>query len=154
MGGNKLGMDAGKVDDTALAQRPDVTVFTTEPLLEDFEFIGRPTLTLSHTTDNPFADLFVRISEVNEKGRSYNISEAYQRVSPHRETESIDLLLSRCAHRFVQGRRIRLIIAGGSHPHYARNLGVENPDNTSSGMKSVEHTIFHGVGKNSKLIFQ
>lgn len=154
MGGNKLGMDAGKVDDRALAQRPDVTVFTTEPLLEDFEFIGRPNLTLSHTTDSTFADLFVRISEVNEKGRSYNISEAYQRLSPQRETESIDLLLSRCAHRFVQGRRIRLIVAGGSHPHYARNLGVENPDNTSSDMKSVEHTISHGVGNNPKLVFQ
>lgn len=154
IGGNKLGMDGGRVDDTALAERSDVTTFTTEPLQEDFEFIGKPTVTLNHTTDNPFADLFVRISEVNEKGRSYNISEAYQRLDPKRDTDSVTLSLSWCAHRFARGHKIRLIVAGGSHPHYARNLGVENLDNTRSDMKSVEHTISHGPGKDSKLTFQ
>lgn len=152
IGGNKLGKDGGKVDDTALAGRPDVLSFTTEPLTSDVEMIGRPTVEFSHATDVPYADLFVRISEVNEKGRSCNISEAYQRLDPKRGSEIITLPLSWCAHRFVKGQRIRLVVAGGSHPHYARNLGVENLDNAGSEMREVTHTIFHGPLKTSRII--
>lgn len=152
MGGNTLGTSSGRVEDTALSKRADVLSFTSEPLEEDLEVVGQPSVQLVHSTDVGYADLFVRLSEVNGKGASYNISEAYVRLDPKRETGTITLALSWCAHKFAKGWKMRLVIAGASHPHFARNLGVENLDNTGSDMRAVEHTVFHEIGKISKLI--
>ncbi|KAF2241956.1 hydrolase CocE/NonD family protein [Trematosphaeria pertusa] len=151
MGGNTH-RKAGSVDDTALSKRSDVLSFTTAPLDEDLEVIGKPIVELKHSTDNPYADLFIRISEVDEKGMSHNITEAYQRLDPERKTNVVRLSLHWCAHRFVKGKSIRLMVAGGSHPHYARNIGTENPDNTRSDVKAVRHTIFHGGTQISKIV--
>lgn len=153
MGGNILALSAGKVDDTALAARSDTLTFETQSLTEFVEMIGRPVVELNHSTDIPFADVFIRISEVNEKGKSFNISEGYQRLDPERTSELIKIPLSWCAHRFLKGKRIRLLLAGGSHPHFARNLGTDNIDNTGKNMRPVTHTIFHGPQKCSKLTF-
>jgi putative CocE/NonD family hydrolase len=153
IGGAQLRGKSGICDDTALSTRSDVLTFTTNVLDHDIEFIGKPTLSLAHSTDSPYADLFVRISEVDAKGRSRSITEVYQRLDPERDMEKeVSLSLRWCAHKFVKGKKIRVLIAGGSHPHFARNLGVANLDNRGSEMKAVKHTVFHGGAKLSKLI--
>ncbi|KAL2820259.1 X-Pro dipeptidyl-peptidase-domain-containing protein [Aspergillus cavernicola] len=96
----------GSADDTGLAARCDALAFTTEVTVE-----------LSHSSDNPHADLFVRISEVDAN------TETYKRLDPGREGGPVILYLNDCAHRFVKGNRIRLIIAGASHPQFAINTG-------------------------------
>lgn len=153
IGGNTL-MTGGSVDDTALAKRSDVLVFNTAPLDQDLEFCGTPSVELTHSSNIPFADIYVRVSEVNEKGKSCNITEAFRRLDPNRgEDAKVQLVLNHCAHRFVQGKRIRVTVAGGNFPQYARNQGVENEDNRASEMRSVEHTVYHGVEKVSKVVF-
>jgi putative CocE/NonD family hydrolase len=57
------GLTAGYTDDSALAGRSDVLAFTSEPLTAELEVVGSPVVHVGHSSDNPFADLFVRLSE-------------------------------------------------------------------------------------------
>ena len=141
---------AGYQDDSALSTRDDVITFTTTPLAHDWEVIGTPTVELEHSADNPQADVFVRLSEVDPRGRSQNVTEGYVRRVDH-DQEPLRLTLDAIAHRFRAGMRIRLIIAGGSHPHYARNLGTGEPPLIAFAMKPSNHVIAHGSGGTSCL---
>ncbi|KAF2190384.1 hydrolase CocE/NonD family protein [Zopfia rhizophila CBS 207.26] len=151
MGGNLLS-GGGSVDDSALATRSDVITFTTEPIEKDIEIFGKPFVELSHSSDNPHVDLFLRLNEVNEKGRSHNVTEAYKRLDPNRRPGLVALTLHDCAHRFVKGTRIRLVVAGGSHPQFARNTGTGQNPATSSEMRSARHIIHHGASDISRLV--
>ncbi|XVQ06915.1 CocE/NonD family hydrolase C-terminal non-catalytic domain-containing protein [Spirillospora sp. CA-255316] len=97
-------------------------------------------------------DLFVRLSDVDGKGRSRNVTEAYVRLAPDREPGSIRLALRHTAHRFRAGHRVRLLIAGGSHPQFARNLGTGENPGTGSTLKPATHTIHHGDSASSRLM--
>jgi predicted acyl esterase len=63
----------------------------------------------------------------------------------------VRLELDAVAHRFSAGSRIRVIVAGGSHPRFARNLGTGEPVISGQSMKPATHTVFHGEGGQSRL---
>jgi putative CocE/NonD family hydrolase len=140
------------VEDTALSERPDVLTFTGGPLDAPIEVLGPPVVELAHRSDNPHADVFVRLSEVDRQGRSHNITEAYRRLDPTSSGKVVTLILRDVAHRFVAGSRIRLLIAGGSHPRYARNLGTDENPGTGIGLRPARHTIAHGRDGVSRLV--
>jgi putative CocE/NonD family hydrolase len=133
---------AGYRDDTRLATRPDVIAFTGEPLAKDLEVIGTPCVELAHSTDLPWADVFVRISEIDPKGRSRNVSDGYVRLSQER-SPLLRLDMDAIAHRFRAGNRIRLIVAGGSFPRFARNLGTGEPVATGTTLARCTHVVTH-----------
>jgi hypothetical protein len=55
-----------------------VTVALTGPAMTaPLDVAGMPVVEPVHTSDNPHADLIVRISEVDSKGRSRNVSDGY-----------------------------------------------------------------------------
>lgn len=140
-------------DDTLLAVRSDVAVFETEILTQDVEVLGRPVITLQHSTSHPHADLLVVISDVQASGKSRSISEVYTRLDPTRsEQGEVTLTLADCAHRFLNGHKIRLLIAGGSHPRYIRNLGTGEDSASGSALQAVEHTVQHHSNAISKLV--
>lgn len=145
--GGPLLTGGGIVDDRPLTARPDVLSFTSGPLERDLEVLGTPRVELAHRTDNPHADLFVRLSEVDARGRSRNVTETYVRLDPERGAEPVTLDLRPAAHRFRAGNRIRLIIAGGSHPHYARNLGTGENPGTGTTMRPSRHIVAHGPSR-------
>ena len=97
---------SGSLDDTRLVQRSDVIAFTGAALDGDLEAIGTPYVELVHSTDIPWADVFVRISEVDRKGRSRNISDGYVRLGAARPSP-VRVDLDAIAHRFRSGNRIR-----------------------------------------------
>ncbi|KAH3944566.1 hypothetical protein HBI56_171650 [Parastagonospora nodorum] len=153
IGGNAL-LTGGRVNDTALAKRSDVLVFDTAPLEEDTEICGKPAIQLAHSTSSPYVDVFVRVSEVDAKGRSHNITETYKRLDPKRaDDEELKLALNFCAHRFLKGTKIRVVIAGGNFPQYAKNHGVENSDLNGTEMIAVDHTIHHSESRISNIVF-
>ncbi|TMR88854.1 hypothetical protein EJK15_63945 [Nonomuraea basaltis] len=45
------------------------------------------------------------------------------------------------AHRFARNSRIRLVVAGGSHPRWERNLGTGDDPATSTRMLPSHRTI-------------
>jgi putative CocE/NonD family hydrolase len=143
---------AGTRDNRKLEQRDDVLTFTTPPLDEPLEVIGNPVTELVHRTDNPCADIFVRICEVTAKGHSLNLSDGFVRLSTEKHSGSVVIRLDAIAHRFASGNRIRLQVSGGAHPRYARNLGTDDDPATSTRLVASERRICHGVGGFSRVL--
>lgn len=144
IGGRLLAPEGGYRRDDRLAQRPDVLSFTGDRLPADLYVVGTPVLELAHSCDNPHNDLFVRISEVDAKGRSRNVSDGYVRGAPDSATVRIEL--DAIAHRFRAGSRIRVLVAGGSHPRFVRNLGTDEPVLSSRRLVPATHTVHLGDG--------
>ncbi len=141
-GGPLLSPNGGYRDDSRLALRDDVLAFTSATLTHDLCVYGNPVVELTHTSDNPHVDLFVRVSEVDPKGRSRNVSDGYRRLGAATETVSVEL--DGIAHRFRAGSRIRVLIAGSWFPRYARNLGTEEPVLTGRQSKPATHAVHYG----------
>lgn len=148
IGGRLLSPAAGYRDDTALARRADVLTFTSAPLAADVTVIGTPTVELAHDCTNPHNDLFVRISEVDAHGRSRNVSDGYLASAAAHGTVRIDL--DAMAHVFPAGSRLRVLVAGGSHPRFVRNLGTGETLSTATELATAKHTVTLGEG--SRLI--
>ncbi|MFC5827292.1 CocE/NonD family hydrolase [Nonomuraea insulae] len=148
VGGRRLASGAGVRNNGDLEARPDVLTFTTPRLTADLEFEGFPVVDVSVSVDNPHADLFIRICDVDTKGRSHNITDTLVRLDPAMaagEVQNITARLSPCAHRLLTGHRLRLQLSGGSHPQYARNLGTGEPMPTGTRLQSALHTIEHAA---------
>ncbi|MFI5892516.1 CocE/NonD family hydrolase [Actinoplanes sp. NPDC051513] len=137
----------GYVDDGALAERADVLAFTGSPLTSPLEVQGSPVVELAHHSDNPYADLFVRVSEVSARG-SRNVTEGYRRLDPARDQNTpVRLQLLPTAHRFAAGSRIRVLIAGGCYPQFSRNLGTAENPGTGTKLAPSRHTITLGPSR-------
>jgi uncharacterized protein len=145
-GGPLMSPNGGYTDDSRLPLRADVLDFTGATLTRDLYVYGSPVIELAHTSDNPHADLFVRVSEVDTNGRSRNVSDAYHRLSAAGDTleEIVSIELDGIAHRFMAGSRIRVLIAGGWFPRYARNLGTEEAVLTARQLKPATHSVHFG----------
>jgi putative CocE/NonD family hydrolase len=142
----------GYRDNRKLEERADVLTFTSPPLTESLEVMGNPVVEVVHQTDNPHADLFVRLCEVGTNGRSVNVSDGFRRLEPEQASGHIRLRLDAVAHRFDPGVSIRLQVSGGAHPRYARNLGTDQDPATSSDLAPSRRTIFHGAGGFSRVL--
>jgi hypothetical protein len=144
VGGRRLAPGAGTADNRELESRPDVLTFTTPPLAAELEFEGAPVVEVSVRVDNPHADLFLRLCDVDTRDRSHNLADTLVRLDPTMaagEVQQITARLSPCAHRSPTGHRLRLQLSGGAHPQYARNLGTGEPLPTGTGLKPAAHTI-------------
>jgi putative CocE/NonD family hydrolase len=142
----------GRVDDGLYTTRPDVLVYSSAPLHEDLELMGKAVVQLTHSTDVPYADLWIRLSEVDVNGISHNLTENWQALDGiERQDGKILLALADRAHVFKKQTCIRLIIAGGSFPLIARNPGTGVNRTQAREMRAVTHTVLHENGL-SKLI--
>jgi uncharacterized protein len=91
---------------------------------------------------------------VDHRGRSRNVTEGFRRLS------GLDVVsgtmrwleLDAVAHRFRAGSRIRVLVAGGSHPRFARNLGTGEPVINGKRLAPARHTVHLGDGGTSRLI--
>ena len=63
------------------------------------------------------------------------------------DLDTVSLQLDAIAHRFRAGSRIRVLVAGGSHPRYARNLGTGEATSTGSQLKPSTHEVHFGTSR-------
>ncbi|EUA34317.1 hydrolase CocE/NonD family protein [Mycobacterium xenopi 3993] len=145
VGGRLLSPDGGYRDDASLARRADVLSFTGDPLTEDLCVHGNPVIELAHSSDNPHVDVFVRISEVDARARSRNVSDGYRRLTGG--AGAVHLEMDAIAHRFRAGSRIRVLVAGGCHPRFARNLGTGEPPVSGTELKPATHVVRFGASR-------
>jgi len=141
-GGAIMATNAGSRDNGDVERRLDVLVFSSAPLDEPVEVIGEVAAEVSVTRDNPFADLFVRLCDVDPRGRSHNVCDGIVRLTeadPLTGTVRVSLLGT--AHRFGRGHRIRLQVAGGAHPRFARNPGTGQVDATAADLVPTQYDI-------------
>ncbi|MBO0832792.1 MAG: CocE/NonD family hydrolase, partial [Actinobacteria bacterium] len=121
--------NGGSRDNSAIEARADVLTFSTAALAEPVEVAGTPRVELYLSSDNPYCDIFVRLCDVDPRGRSRNLTDQIVRCSPASVTpEEVRLMaveLTGVSHVFRPGHRIRLQVSGGAHPRFARNLGTD-----------------------------
>jgi putative CocE/NonD family hydrolase len=134
-------------DCRALAARADVLSFTGAPLSTPLEIVGVPVVELAHRSDNPHCDVFVRICDVAPDGRAVNVSDGFRRLTPGEHEQDLTLPLDACAHRFAAGHRIQVLVAGGAHPRYARNLGTAEPAAGATTLTPSHRRIEHGSSR-------
>ncbi|WP_194890978.1 CocE/NonD family hydrolase [Catenulispora pinisilvae] len=120
VGGNSLAQKSGVQNNKSLEEREDVLVFTGPPLTEATEVIGAVAaeILVRPGAEPLAATLFVRLCDVDERGRSWNVCDGITRVTgpPPR---AITVPMSSTAHRFLPGHRLRVQISGGAHPRFA-----------------------------------
>jgi putative CocE/NonD family hydrolase len=147
IGGRLLSPDGGYRDDTELAARRDVLSFTSDVLTNDLYVHGNPVAELAHSSDNPHVDVFVRISEVDAKGRSRNVSDGYRRLTDATDGDTSASNWTRSRTDSGPGSRIRVLIAGGCHPRFDRNLGTGEATSTGSQLKPSTHEVHFGTSR-------
>jgi putative CocE/NonD family hydrolase len=157
VGGRTLGFRAGRRDNRRLEARRDVRTFSTAPLAESLELLGGARVRLSVESDNPYADLFLRLCDVDERGRSVNVTDRLVRLDPADGEQPpagervVETTLPDTAHLFRAGHRIRLQVSGGAHPRYARNLGTGEPPGQATRAVPVTHRIGHNAASPSSI---
>jgi uncharacterized protein len=146
VGGRLLLSGAGRKNNRALEARPDVLTFTSAPLAEDLVVVGELSADVWMSSSRPTWDLFVRLCDVDARGRSFNVSDGLIRVGIPSGTEGpllVRLELSPTAQLFRRGHRLRVQISSGAHPRFARNLGSDEFAHEATAMFAAEQAIYH-----------
>ncbi|MEV1121197.1 CocE/NonD family hydrolase [Actinosynnema sp. NPDC049800] len=152
VGGVRLVSDSGPVDNTALEARPDVLTYTTEPLAEDVEVIGDVTAEVWFRSSLPHADVFVRLCDVDPRGRSVNVCDGLVTLSGADATTRAEVTLWPTAHRFRRGHRVRVQVSSGAFPRYARNTGTGEPHATATRLLVAEQSVHHDPDHPSAIV--
>ena len=127
---------AGSFDQRKNEERPDILVYTTEPLKEGLEVSGPIEVTLYVSSDAKDTDFTVKLIDVHPDGRAYNLDETIQRMR-YREgynkpevwmqagkVYKVTLGPMTTSNYFQAGHRIRIEISSSNFPRFDRNLNT------------------------------
>ncbi|MFG1702694.1 CocE/NonD family hydrolase [Nonomuraea sp. M3C6] len=138
-----FGEKAGPVDNTSLEARPDVLTYTTPPLDSDAEVIGDVSAEIFFRSSLPFADVFVRLCDVDADGRSTNVCDGLISLTNADKTTTAEVVMWPTAYRFKRGHRIRVQISSGAFPRYNRNPGTGEPRATATTLRAADQQVLH-----------
>ncbi|GLZ50297.1 peptidase S15 [Actinomycetospora sp. NBRC 106375] len=149
VGGPILTGKSGPRDQAALEARPDVVVFTSDALTEDVVALGEVTATVHLRADTEHLDVFVRVCDVDARGRSVNVTDGLVRLAPGAPPTAADgsravtVDLWPTGHRFAAGHRLRVQVSGGAHPRFSRHPGTGEPLGEASTLRRQPRDVLH-----------
>ncbi|PSK83565.1 hypothetical protein CLV63_14017 [Murinocardiopsis flavida] len=149
---------AGRKDNRGLEARPDVRTFTSAPLAAAVEVIGEVHADVWFRSSLDHTDVFVRLCDVDERGRSYNICDGVVAIAPQTTdrmadgTAGVRVRLTPTAHRFRRGHRIRVQVSSGAHPYFARNPGTGADRADATVLRPADQEVFHDTGHPSAVV--
>ncbi len=122
-GGPLLQPPGKQVDNRAIEARPDVLTYTTVPLPASQDLVGPVSARIFVRTGRRYADLFVRVCDVDPEGVSRNIVDGIRRLSPQTmpadddhvgddQILTVEVELYPTAYRIRAGHRIRVQVSG------------------------------------------
>ncbi|MFJ9898446.1 CocE/NonD family hydrolase [Streptomyces sp. NPDC091280] len=152
VGGVAMPPGAGRVDNTGLEARADVLTYTTPVLEADVEVIGEVHAEIHFRSSLRHADVFVRLCDVDSKGRSTNVCDGLTSLTRADEVTLASVRLWPTAHRFERGHRIRVQVSSGAFPRYARNPGTGEPLATAVELRVADQEVRHDPEHPSALI--
>jgi uncharacterized protein len=100
----------------------------------------------------PYADVFVRLCDVDPRGRSYNVCDGLVSLTGADEITCVTVRLWSTAYRFKRGHRIRVQVSSGAFPRYARNPGTGEPLATATTLKAADQAVHHDPEHPSAII--
>ena len=151
-GGARMGDRRGRVNNAALEARADVLTFTTPQLDQDVEVIGEVSAEIWFRSSLRYADVFVRLCDVDPRGRSYNVCDGLISLSEADTLIKATVRLWATAHRFKSGHRIRVQVSSGAFPRFARNPGTGEPRATATSLHAADQAVHHDPAHPSAII--
>jgi predicted acyl esterase len=151
-GGRNLTIPAGPFDQREVESRPDVLVFSTEPLTEPLEVTGRLTVRLFAASSARDTDFTAKLTDVYPDGRSMLVADSVLRarfregfdrevlLEPGRtyeftiDLQSASLILNR-------GHRIRVAISSSNAPRFDPNPNTGDPWRANDRTVVAEQTL-------------
>ncbi|MFB7508571.1 CocE/NonD family hydrolase [Streptomyces broussonetiae] len=144
---------AGPLDQARVEARPDVLVYTSEPLAEDLEVTGRVRALLHAVTDAPSTDWVVRLCDVGPDGVSRNVVDGTVRpdTTPGEFTEhAVDLWST--SYVFRAGHRLRVHVTSSNFPRWDRNPNTGEPLDRGTNGRPARQEIAHDAVRSSRIV--
>ncbi len=162
VGGPLLSPPGKQADNRAVEARPDVLVFTGPALSTDLDLVGPVSARIHLRTELPYADLYVRLCDVDPDGVSRNVVDGIRRLEPGTVAAqdvqvgddgvlAVDVRLFPTAYRVRAGHRLRVQVAGGAFPRFAPNLGTDEPFGAASTGRPNRLEVRHDAAHPSHL---
>jgi hypothetical protein len=147
-------VQGGAFDQRKIEERPDILVYSTEPLKQGIEVSGPIEVTLYVSSDAKDTDFTVKLIDVYPDGRAYNLDETIQRMRYRNGYDQPPVWIESgkvykfsfqpmtTSNYFDVGHRIRIEISSSNFPRFDRNLntGGRNYDETKG---IVAHNVVH-----------
>lgn len=142
-------------DQSTVERRSDVLTFTGPALSAPLDVVGDVVAEVFLSTDTGFADLVVRLCDVDRNGRSRNVCDRILRLTPEKAAGDgpVTLELWPTAYRFQPGHRVRVQVCGGAFPRYPRNHGTGEATSVALSMRPTRFTVHHDADHPSRIIF-
>ena len=160
-----VGLCTGPLDQRELEQRPDVLVYTSDPLPADLDVIGSVEAVLHVSTSGADTDFTAKLVDLHPDGCAYVVCDgiralrhrdSLERISPVRPGEIYELgvSLGPTAMRFERGHRLRLEVSSSNFPRFARNPnnGVVPTKATQADLTSARQVVHHDAARPSRLV--
>ena len=142
-----------------LQGRADVLSFTSQPLGSPLEVTGPVAARLLVRSSNPHFDVFARLVDLGPAGRSAVVCDGLLRHEPGSCSGPgeqggclMTVSMSSAGYRFAAGHRLRLQIAAGAHPRFARNTGTAEPPATATALVPADIGILLDAAASSALL--
>ncbi len=160
-GGCNLTLPAGPMDQRPVEQRPDVLVFTSEPLAQPLEVTGRLTARLFVSTSAPDTDFTVKLSDVYPDGRSMLVADGIRRLrfrngfvraepAQPGQVYEIEVDLWSTSLVFNQGHRLRVAVSSSNYPKYAANPNTGHKG--EDGRQPADNRVYCEQARPSRLM--
>ena len=149
-------VQGGSWDQSKMEERNDILAYSTDVLKEGFELSGPIDLTLYVSSDAKDTDFTVKLIDVDETGKAWNLDETIQRMryrdgydKPLVWMESgkvykVKFQPMTTSNYFAPGHRLRIEISSSNFPRFDRNMntGGNNWDETKGviAKNAVHHS--------------
>jgi uncharacterized protein len=145
------------------AKRRDVLVYVTEPFKEAYTFAGPVSAVLYAATSAKDTDWFMRLMEVDEKGKLFPLGSGKVRARFRNSVSKPELLepgkvyeyqldLWQTGIRVPAGRRLRVEVASAAFPFFSRNLNTGGHNEKDTNYVPAEQTVHHSMQYPSHVI--
>ena len=147
-------VQGGAFDQRKMEERPDILVYSTEPLKQGIEVSGPIEVTLFVSSDAKDTDFTVKLIDVYPDGLAYNLDETIQRMRYRNgydrplvwmepgKVHKVMLQPMTTSNYFEAGHRIRIEVSSSNFPRFDRNMntGGKNYDEVKS---VIAHNAVH-----------
>ena len=140
----------GPLDQTPIMQRRDVLVYTSAVLDRDLEVIGPVRAFLHAATSGVCTDFVVKLCDVHEDGRTFNVCDGIVRTTTPDGEWTVDLWATAIV--FRRGHRIRVLVSSSDFPRYERNPNTGDEPWEATVFERVQQRVFHDAGRPSRVV--
>jgi uncharacterized protein len=162
IGGQNLLIPNGPRDQRPVEGRPDVIVFSTEPLAEPLEVTGRIRVKLYASSSARDTDFTAKLSDVYPDGRSMLITDGIVRGRYRTSLEKEEFLNSGEIYEFEidlwstaivfnKGHRIRVAISSSNSPRFEPNPNIGDADD-GKDYAVAKNTVYFDVSHPSAIV--